>query len=547
MSDAFADTGSSTLQADVLVIGGGLAGCWAALGAAREGAVVLLVDKGFVGTSGVTATAGPGHWWVPPAARDEVVRKRADAGQGLAEERWMHRILDTTWRHLPTLAPDYQFGTNDRGEVQYRALRGPEYLRALRQRVLAAGVTILDHHPALELLRHDDGSVAGARGLRMQQGGAWTVRAGAVVLATGGCAFLSKLLGADNNTGDGYLMAAEAGAELSGMEFTNYYTVAPVFSSMTRSMSYIFARYYDEAGRELDIPSGTGTNNALARALLAGPVHCTLDRMPQDIRDRLPTISPNVLLPFTRRGIDPFKDKFEVTLRGEGTVRGIGGLRVHSEDCETSVPGLYAAGDAASRERVAGAISGGGNINSAWALSSGLWSGQGAARRAREQGRRGSTTVQALGQAGVRPYLRPRPLDTRGLIAAVQRPMLGLDLNIFRSGAALRHSIQKLDSWWQPLREHAGGSDEALALLRSREAAALLATARWSARAALARNESRGMHQRTDAPATRPELAHRLSVGGLDQVLIRPEPVASSTPSAPTAVPSAPIAAEVAA
>lgn len=533
MSDAFADTGNA-LQADVLVIGGGLAGCWAALGAAREGAVVLLVDKGFVGTSGVTAAAGPGHWWVPPAARDDVVRKRADAGQGLAEERWMHRILDMTWRNLPTLAPDYKFGTNDRGEVQYRALRGPEYLRALRLRVLAAGVTILDHHPALELLRQDDGAVAGARGLRMQQGGAWTVRAGAVVLATGGCAFLSKLLGADNNTGDGYLMAAEAGAELSGMEFSNYYTVAPVFSSMTRSMSYIFARYYDEAGRELDIPSGPGSTNALARALLAGPVYCTLDRMPQDIRDRLPTISPNVLLPFARRGIDPFKDRFEITLRGEGTVRGIGGLRVHSEDCETSVPGLFAAGDAASRERVAGAISGGGNINSAWGLSSGLWSGQGAARRALEKGRRGNTTVQALGQAGLRPYLRPRPLDTSGLIAAVQRPMLGLDLNIFRSGVALRHSIQKLDSWWQPLREHAGGSDDSRALLRSREAAALLATARWSARAALARNESRGMHQRTDAPSTRPDLAHRISVGGLDQISIRPEPVLPANSEART-------------
>ncbi|WP_245448909.1 FAD-dependent oxidoreductase [Phyllobacterium sophorae] len=53
------------LTADVLIIGGGLAGTWAAAAARRTGASVILVDKGYCGTSGVTATAGPGHWWVP--------------------------------------------------------------------------------------------------------------------------------------------------------------------------------------------------------------------------------------------------------------------------------------------------------------------------------------------------------------------------------------------------------------------------------------------------------------------------------------------------
>jgi succinate dehydrogenase/fumarate reductase flavoprotein subunit len=54
------------LDADVLVIGGGLAGCWAAAAAARAGAAVVLAEKGWCGTSGVTATAGPSHWWIPP-------------------------------------------------------------------------------------------------------------------------------------------------------------------------------------------------------------------------------------------------------------------------------------------------------------------------------------------------------------------------------------------------------------------------------------------------------------------------------------------------
>ncbi|KQY42598.1 hypothetical protein [Rhizobium sp. Root483D2] len=46
----------------------------------------------------------------------------------------------------------------------------------------------------------------------------------------------------------------------------------------------------------------------------------------------------------------------------------------------------------------------------------------------------------------------------------------------------------------------------------------MLATARWSAAAALARDESRGMHQRDDRPQTEARLQHRMLVGGLDKV-----------------------------
>ncbi|MDQ1045043.1 hypothetical protein [Streptomyces sp. V4I2] len=52
------------------------------------------------------------------------------------------------------------------------------------------------------------------------------MRAGAVVLATGGCASLSGALGCNVNTGDGALLAAEVGAELSGREFSNAYGIA---------------------------------------------------------------------------------------------------------------------------------------------------------------------------------------------------------------------------------------------------------------------------------------------------------------------------------
>lgn len=162
-----------SLEADVLVIGGGLAGCWAAAAAARAGASVVLAEKGYCGTSGVTATAGPSHWWVPPepsSSREQAIAERHARGLALSDPAWMARILDMTWRSLPTLALYYRFSVDERGEVQYRGLRGPEYMRAMRGLVDHLGVTVLDQSPALELLTHHDGSVAGARGIAARRG-----------------------------------------------------------------------------------------------------------------------------------------------------------------------------------------------------------------------------------------------------------------------------------------------------------------------------------------------------------------------------------------
>jgi L-aspartate oxidase len=72
-------------------------------------------------------------------------------------------------------------------------------------------------------------------------------------------------------------------------------------------------------------------------------------------------------------------------------------VRVVNADCATSVPGLFVAGDNASREKGAGAISGGGNVNSAWALSSGVFAGQAAARLARETGGRSAHLSRSVG------------------------------------------------------------------------------------------------------------------------------------------------------
>ena len=69
-------------------------------------------EKGYCGTSGVTATAGPGHWRVPPdpkLLRAEAIGRRFATAFGLADSERMERILDTTWRTLATIAGYYDF------------------------------------------------------------------------------------------------------------------------------------------------------------------------------------------------------------------------------------------------------------------------------------------------------------------------------------------------------------------------------------------------------------------------------------------------------
>ena len=68
------DTVDRRLDADVLVIGGGPAGAWAAWSAATNGAKVVLVDKGYLGSSGATAPGGTNLLYLPP---DKEMREKA--------------------------------------------------------------------------------------------------------------------------------------------------------------------------------------------------------------------------------------------------------------------------------------------------------------------------------------------------------------------------------------------------------------------------------------------------------------------------------------
>src|SRR4029077_11382167 len=155
-------------------------------------------------------------------------------------------------------------------------------------------------------------------------------------------------------------------------EFSSQYAVSSALNAtVTRGVPYAWATFYDAQGHALGglMDGGRGADWFLPKALLEGPVFATLDRATPEVRAVIEKSHPIAFLPLRKAAIDPYTQRFPVTLVLEGTVRGAGGVRIVNNECAASIPGLYAAGDAATRELIAGAAPGGGGPNAAWAIS----------------------------------------------------------------------------------------------------------------------------------------------------------------------------------
>jgi len=519
--------------ADVLVIGGGPAGAWAALAAADEGASVVIAEKGYVGTSGPFGVgASTGIYYIMPddqEQRDTIVDARQPIAYGLSDPAWGYRVFDQSYANLDAIAKwGYEWPRTPDGSKEHRgSLRGPTIMAFLRSILVKHAVTILDHSPALELLRSDEGAAAGARGVNKQTGETWQVRAGAVVITTGGTAFLSGILGDKTHTGDGYLMAAELGAEFSGMEFTGQFHAAPAETYLTRGAYRSgVGTYYDNNGNKTK--EGRNMVNAV---LETGGAWDQLDRTNDPLtQDLIRRSHPIAFQYFERKGIDPFKERYPISFVLEGTMRAGGGIAI-DDDLATTVPGLFAGGDCTSREKLTGGGPPGGGPASAWAFATGFFAGQSAARFTSNHGKQAATRkVTAAGRFGVQQQAK-RDVSAEDIIEIVREEMLPLDKNYWRSGPGMTASLARFESTWRDAIPGFGWVAEATAKatardrLRTREAAALLAAGRWIYASALERTESRGLHRRADFPdSSRAFEGQHLISGGLDNVWVRKVP-----------------------
>jgi succinate dehydrogenase/fumarate reductase flavoprotein subunit len=208
------------------------------------------------------------------------------------------------------------------------------------------------------------------------------------------------------------------------------------------------------------------------------------------------------------------------------------------------VPGLWVAGDNASREAIVGGSSGAGAPNAAWTISSGTWSGRAAAAHA--LGRRTRTADGAAADVGTRPRtaspgafngvtgagrggLRPTGIPLPGgawreLTVAIQDEINPPAKNGLRSQARLDASLRELELIWRAIRAGLAAPSRMMAPTDStareqvwaRETAAMAASARWAYLSAAARTESRAMHVREDFTETDPLQRQRVLVSGVD-------------------------------
>ena len=274
------------LEADVLVLGGGIAGCWASISAARTGAKVVLMEKGDVRRSGA---GGPGcdHWCnVPgnPCSRVdpdtwaiEEMKAGGDFSNGIGiqiqcREDWdtlqememmggkirddKDEFLGVEGRDEKTklmfsprysahaglgLPPTYgqpDFNPPDKRNNMVIRIWGSTFKPALKKECKRLGVTILDRVMATSLLNEDGkqgGRVVGATGLNVRTGEFVIVKAKAVIMSAGGSGqiwFMDMEHGgyssmySRNASGDGTAMAWRAGAKLTMMESSAPYRIA---------------------------------------------------------------------------------------------------------------------------------------------------------------------------------------------------------------------------------------------------------------------------------------------------------------------------------
>jgi succinate dehydrogenase/fumarate reductase flavoprotein subunit len=375
---------SVELETDVLIIGGGTAGPMAAVKAKERNPKlrVMLLEKANVkrsgaismGMDGLNNAVIPGH-----ATPEQYTREITVANDGIVNQKTVLAYAQNSYDMIQELDRwGVKFEKDETGDYAMKKVHhlgtyvlpmpeGHHMKKVLYRQLKRARVDITNRYMATRLLLDGNGAVAGAMVLDTRTGAFGVIRAKAVVLCTGAAGRLGLpssgyLFGTyenPTNAGDGYSMAYHAGAELSGIEcfqinplIKDYngpacaYVTGPFggYTANAKGDRFIECDYWSgqmmlEFFRELD--SGNG------------PVFLKLDHLAEETITQIETILHTNERPsrgrfHQGRGTDYRDAMVEMHISEIGLCSGHSASGVWvNERAETTVPGLYAAGDLA--------------------------------------------------------------------------------------------------------------------------------------------------------------------------------------------------------
>ncbi|MEU8872792.1 L-aspartate oxidase [Streptomyces javensis] len=368
-------------EADVVVVGSGVAGLTVALRCAAAGAKVTVVTKARLddgstrwAQGGIAAALGEGD--TPGQHLDDTLV----AGAGLCDEQAVRALVtegpDAVRRLIATGArfdADDATGeillTREGGHHRRRIAHaggdatGAEISRALVEAVRAAGIETVENALVLDLLKDGSGRAAGVTLHVMGEGqrdGVGAVRADAVVLATGG---MGQIFSATTNpavsTGDGVALALRAGAEVSDLEFVQFHPTVLWLGPEAEGQQPLVSEAVRGEGAHLVDADGVrfmrgqhelaelAPRDIVAKGIMRRMRERGAEHMYLDARHfgaemwgrRFPTI----LAACRAHGIDPVTEPIPVAPAAHYAS---GGVRTDLRG-RTTVPGLYACGEVA--------------------------------------------------------------------------------------------------------------------------------------------------------------------------------------------------------